>query len=249
MHILVLIKRVVDYTVRVRPHADGLRADTAALKHSMNPFDEIALEAAIQLHEADAAHKVRVAAVGTAAVHDILRQALAMGAQRAIHIDTDAALDPPLLAALAVALAQREPTDLILLGKQAIDDDANETGQRIAAVLNWPQATFASAIAMTADGLQVTREVDGGLDTLAVTLPAVVTADLRLNTPRYVRMPALMKAKKQPLETLTPADLGVAPREWLHTLAVKEPPSRSAGVKVATVAEFLDHLRQKEVLP
>ncbi len=251
MNILVFTKRVVDYTVRVRPHANGRAVDTQSLKHSMNPFDEIAVEAALQLVEAGHAQSVRVVAIGSNAVHDILRQALAMGAQRAIQVVTDDSIpiEPMTVAEILRALALREPTDLVLLGKQAIDDDANETGQMTAALLDWPQATFASTLAVTPEGLEVTREVDGGLETLAMALPAVVTTDLRLNTPRYVRLPALMQAKRKPLETLTPAELGVELRQRLEVLAVKEPPRRQAGVKVTDLDAFIDHLRQQELLP
>ena len=245
MKILVPVKRVVDYNVKVRVKADGSGVDLANVKMSMNPFDEIAVEAAVRLKEAGQASEVIAVSCGTAACQETLRTALALGADRALLVETDVELQSLAVAKLLAAIAGREEPQLVILGKQAIDDDANQTGQMLAALLGWPQATFASALAIEADGARVTREIDGGLETLKVRLPAVVTTDLRLNEPRYATLPNIMKAKKKPLAVVTPAELGVDVTPRLTTLTVAEPAKRQGGVKVADVAELVAKLKNE----
>jgi electron transfer flavoprotein beta subunit len=243
MRVLVPVKRVVDYNVKVRVKSDGSGVDIANVKMSMNPFDEIAVEEAVRLKEKGAATEIVAVSCGVAACQETLRTAMAIGADRAILVDTAEELQPLAVAKLLAAIVKKEQPQLVILGKQAIDDDCNQTGQMLAALLDWPQATFASKVEVTADGVQVTREVDGGLETLAMALPAVVTTDLRLNEPRYVTLPNIMKAKKKPLETLTPDALGVDAKPRLQTLKVSEPPKRGAGVKVPDVAALVAKLK------
>ena len=247
MKVLVTVKRVLDYNVKARVKADGSGVDLANAKMSMNPFDEIAVEQAVRLKEAGIATEVVAMSCGIAACQETLRTALALGADRAILVETSAELQPLAVAKLIEAVAQREQPGLILCGKQAIDDDANQTGQMAAALLGWPQATFASKLDAAAGGSRatVTREVDGGLETVEIKLPAVVTTDLRLNEPRYATLPNIMKAKKKPLEALTPEALGVAVAPRLATLKVADPPKRQAGVRVADVAQLLDRLKNE----
>ncbi len=245
MKILVPVKRVVDYNVKVRVKADGSGVDLANVKMSMNPFDEIAVEAAVRLKEVGIASEVVAVSCGVAACQETLRTALAIGADRAILVDSDAELQPLAVAKLLKALCDREQPQLVICGKQAIDDDANQTGQMLAALADWPQATFASKIGIADGQATVTREIDGGLETLQLALPAVITTDLRLNEPRYATLPNIMKAKKKPLATLTPAELGVDVTPRLRTLKVAEPPSRSAGVRVADVAELVGKLKNE----
>lgn len=243
MKVLVAVKRVVDYNVKVRVKSDGTGMDIAGVKMSMNPFDEIAVEEAVRLKEKGSATEVIAVSCGVAACGETLRTAMAIGADRGLLVETDAELQPLAVAKLLKAIAEREQLGLVILGKQAIDDDANQTGQMLAALLGWPQATFASRLDVEGDGARVTREVDGGLETIAIKLPAVVTTDLRLNEPRYVTLPNIMKAKKKPLDTLSPADLGVDVAPRLQTLKVSEPPRRGAGVKVPDVATLVSRLK------
>ena len=243
MKILVPVKRVVDYNVKVRVKADGSGVETAGVKMSMNPFDEIAVEEAIRLREKGVASEIVAVSMGVAACQETIRTALAMGADRGILVETDAELQPLAVAKLLKALAVREAVGLVLMGKQAIDDDMNATGQMLAALLGWPQGTFASKVEIAGETATVTREVDGGLETVALALPAVITADLRLNEPRYASLPNIMKARKKPIETLAPGDLGVDPAPRLTVLSVAEPPKRKAGAKVASVAELVAKLR------
>ena len=245
MKILIPIKRVIDYNVRIRVKKDGSGVETANVKMSMNPFCEIAVEEAVRITEAGNADEIVVVTIGGRQCQDILRTALAMGADRAILIETDVAVQPLAIAKLLKATAEREEPGLIITGKQAIDDDNNQTGQMLSALLGWPQATFASNIEFADGGLKVTREVDGGLETIATKLPAVVTTDLRLNEPRYVKLPNIMKAKKKPLDVITPADLGIDVTPSIDILNVVEPPARSAGVKVADVQELVDKLHNE----
>jgi electron transfer flavoprotein beta subunit len=245
MKILVPVKRVVDYNVKVRVKADGSGVDIANVKMSMNPFDEIAIEEAVRLKEKGAATEVIAVSCGVAQCQETLRTALAIGADRAIHVETDAELQPLAVAKLLAALVAKEQPGLVILGKQAIDDDANQTGQMLAALANLPQATFASKVEVVGDKVEVTREIDGGLETLSVSLPAIVTTDLRLNEPRYVTLPNIMKAKKKPLENVKPADLGVDVTPRLKTLKVAEPAGRKAGIKVADVAALVDKLKNE----
>ncbi|WP_412479531.1 electron transfer flavoprotein subunit beta/FixA family protein [Azonexus sp. IMCC34839] len=245
MKILVPVKRVIDYNVKVRVKADGSGVDLANVKMSMNPFDEIAVEEAVRLKEAGIATEVVAVSCGVGACQETLRTAMAIGADRGILVETDVELQPLAVAKLLKALCDKEQPQLVICGKQAIDDDSNQTGQMLAALAGWPQATFASK-AVIADGkASVTREIDGGLETLAISLPAVVTTDLRLNEPRYATLPNIMKAKKKPLDTVKPADLGVDVAPRLSTLKVVEPPKRSAGVKVADVAELVGKLKNE----
>jgi electron transfer flavoprotein beta subunit len=243
MKILVPVKRVVDYNVKVRVRSDGSGVETAGVKMSMNPFDEIAVEEAIRLKEKGLATEIVAVSLGVAACAETIRTALAMGADRGILVETDVELQPLAVAKMLRALAEREQPRLIILGKQAIDDDMNATGQMLAALLGWPQATFASKLVIEGDAATVTREVDGGLETVALRLPAIVTTDLRLNEPRYASLPNIMKARKKPIETIRPADLGVDPTPRLRLVRVAEPPKRKAGVKVASVAELVAKLK------
>jgi len=244
--ILVPVKRVVDYNVKVRVKADGTGVDLANVKMSMNPFDEISIEEAVRLKEAGIASEVIAVSCGVAACQETLRTAMAIGADRGILVDCgDIDLQPLAVAKLLKALCDKEQPQLVICGKQAIDDDANQTGQMLAALQNWPQATFASKVVIAGGKATVTREIDGGLETLDISLPAVVTTDLRLNEPRYATLPNIMKAKKKPLETLKPADLGVDVTPRLTTLKVAEPAKRSAGIKVADVAELVNKLRNE----
>ena len=243
MKVFVPVKRVVDYNVKVRVKSDNTGVDIANVKMSMNPFDEIAVEEAVRLKEKGVVTEVVAISCGVAQCQETLRTALAIGADRAILVETDAELQPLAVAKLLKALIDKEQPQLVILGKQAIDDDANQTGQMLAALADVPQATFASKVELSADAVAVTREVDGGLETLQLTLPAIVTTDLRLNEPRYVTLPNIMKAKKKPLETVKPADLGVDPAPRLKTLKVAEPPGRKAGIKVPDVATLVDKLR------
>jgi electron transfer flavoprotein beta subunit len=250
MKILVPVKRVVDFNVKVRVKADQTGVELANVKMSMNPFDEIAVEEALKMREAGKATEVVVVSAGTSACQETLRTALAMGADRAILVETDAELQPLAVAKLLKAVAQKEGVGLAILGKQAIDDDANQTGQMLAALLDWPQAPFASKVELDGSSAKVTREIDGGLETVEVSLPAVVTTDLRLNTPRYATLPNIMKAKKKPLDVVKPADLGVDVAPRLKTLKVAEPGKRKAGVMVKDVAELVDKLRNEaKVIP
>jgi electron transfer flavoprotein beta subunit len=245
LKILVPVKRVVDYNVKVRVKADGTGIELANVKMSMNPFDEIAVEEAVRLKEAGIATEVVAISCGLPACQETLRTAMALGADRGVLVETDVELQPLAVAKLLKALADREQPKLVILGKQAIDDDANQTGQMLAALLGWPQATFASKVVIAGDTATVTREVDGGLETIAVALPAVVTTDLRLNEPRYATLPNIMKAKKKPLDTVKPADLGVDVTPRLTTLKVVEPPRRQAGIRVADVAELVAKLKNE----
>ena len=245
MKVLVPVKRVVDYNVKIRVKADGSGVETANVKMSMNPFDEIAVEEAVRLKEAGKATEVIVVTVGPTAAQETLRTALAMGADRGILVQTDAETQPLAVAKVLKALVDKEGPTLVILGKQAIDDDCNQTGQMLAALLGWPQGTFASKVVPGEGSLTVTREIDGGLETVQLTLPAVVTADLRLNEPRYASLPNIMKAKKKPIETLAPDALGVDVAPRLTTLKVAEPAKRKAGVKVADVAALVDKLKNE----
>jgi len=245
LKILVPVKRVIDYNVKVRVKADGSGVDLANVKMSMNPFDEIAVEEAVRLKEAGIGTEVVAVSCGIAACQETLRTAMAIGADRAILVETDAELQPLAVAKLLKALVAKEAPQLVVLGKQAIDDDANQTGQMLAALLGWPQATFASKLVIADGRATVTREVDGGLETLELKLPAVVTTDLRLNEPRYATLPNIMKAKKKPLDNVKPADLGVDVAPRLATLKVVEPPKRTAGVRVADVAQLVDKLKNE----
>jgi len=243
MKVLVPVKRVVDYNVKVRVKSDGSGVDVANVKMSMNPFDEIALEEATRLKEGGKVTEVVAVSVGVAQCQETLRTGMAIGADRGILVETSVETEPLAVAKIVKALADKEQPQLIILGKQAIDDDSNQTGQMLAALLGWPQATFASKVVVEDGKVTVTREVDGGLETVALTLPAVITTDLRLNEPRYVTLPNIMKAKKKPLETIKPEDLGVDVTPRLKTLKVTEPAKRSAGVKVPDVATLVQKLR------
>ena len=245
MKVLVPVKRVVDYNVKVRVKADGSGVETANVKMSMNPFDEIAVEEAVRLKEAGTVSEIIAVSIGTNACQETLRTALALGADRATQVETPVETQPLAVAKVLEKLVAKEQPQLVIMGKQAIDDDFNQTGQMLAALLGWSQATFASKLVIEAGGAQVTREIDGGLETLAVKLPAVVTTDLRLNEPRYVTLPNIMKAKKKPLETITPDALGVDVTPRLKTLKVTEPPKRSAGQKVKSVEELVDKLKNE----
>jgi electron transfer flavoprotein beta subunit len=245
MKILVSVKRVVDYNVKVRVKSDGSGVDIANVKMSMNPFDEIAVEEAVRLKEAGKATEIVAVSCGVPQCQETLRTAMAIGADRAILVGTDVELQPLAVAKILKALVDKEKPQLILMGKQAIDDDANQTAQMLAALCGLPQATFASKMVVDGAAAQVTREVDGGLETLSVSLPAVVSVDLRMNEPRYVTLPNIMKAKKKPLETLKPADLGVDPAPRIKTLKVAEPPSRKSGIKVPDVATLVAKLKSE----
>ena len=245
MKALVAVKRVVDYNVKVRVKADGTDVDVANVKMSMNPFDEIAVEEAVRLKEAGKVSEIVVVSLGVKQCEETLRTALAMGADRAILVETDAELQPLAVAKLLKAIADKEQPQLLIVGKQAIDDDANQTGQMVSALLGWAQGTFASKVDVAAETVDVTREVDGGLETVKLRLPAVVTTDLRLNEPRYVKLPNIMAAKKKPLAKTTPAELGVDVAPRLKTLKVAEPAKRSAGIKVANAAELVAKLKNE----
>jgi electron transfer flavoprotein beta subunit len=245
MKALVSVKRVVDYNVKVRVKADGSGVETANVKMSMNPFDEIAVEEAVRLKEAGVVTEIVAVSAGLAACQETLRTALAIGADRAILVETDADLQPLAVAKLLKALCDKEKPELVILGKQAIDDDSNQTGQMLAALLEWPQATFASKVKIDNGKATVTREVDGGLETLALKLPAIITTDLRLNEPRYVTLPNIMKAKKKTLENLKPDALGVDVKPRLQTLKVVEPAKRKAGIKVPDAKTLVDKLRNE----
>lgn len=245
MKALVAVKRVVDYNVKVRVKIDGSDVDIGNVKMSMNPFDEIAVEEAVRLKEAGNISEIVVVSFGVKQCEETLRTALAMGADRAIHVETDEKLEPLAVAKLLKAVAATENPDLLILGKQAIDDDANQTAQMLAALLNAPQGTFASKVVLADGEVLVTREIDGGLETVALKLPAVISTDLRLNEPRYVKLPNIMQAKKKPLEKKTVADLGVDVAARLQQLKVAEPKARSAGIKVDSVAELVAKLKNE----
>ena len=245
MKVLVAVKRVVDYNVKIRVKADGSGVETANVKMSMNPFDEIAVEEAVRLREAGTASEVVVVSLGGAKCQETIRQALAMEADRGILVESDAELQPLAVAKCLKALVEREQPQLVILGKQAIDDDSNQVGQMLAALLGWPQGTFASKVVPGDGTVAVTREIDGGLETVDLNLPAVVTTDLRLNEPRYAKLPNIMKAKKKQLDVVTPDDLGVEVAPRLTTLKVSEPPVRQGGVTVADVDALIDKLKNE----
>lgn len=245
MKILVPVKRVVDYNVKVRVKSDGSGVDVANVKMSMNPFDEIAVEEAVRLREAGIATEVIAVSCGVTQCQETLRAAMAIGADRGILVETTEELQPLAVAKLLKALCEKEQPQVVICGKQAIDDDANQTGQMLAALMGWPQATFASKVVLADGKANVTREIDGGLETLEISLPAVVTTDLRLNEPRYATLPNIMKAKKKPLEIVKPEDLGVDVTPRLSTLKVAEPPKRSAGVRVSDVTELVEKLKNE----
>jgi electron transfer flavoprotein beta subunit len=245
MKVLVPVKRVVDYNVKVRVKSDGTGVDIANVKMSMNPFDEIAVEEAVRLKEKGVVTEIIAVSCGDAKCQETLRTAMAIGADRGILVETTEELQPLAVAKLLKALVDKEAPQLIILGKQAIDDDANQTGQMLAALADLPQATFASKVEVSGDKVNVTREVDGGLETISLTLPAVITTDLRLNEPRYVTLPNIMKAKKKQLDTFKPEDLGVDVKPRLKTLKVAEPPKRGAGIKVPDVATLVDKLKNE----
>ena len=247
MKVLVPVKRVIDYNVKPRVKLDGTGVDLANVKMSMNPFDEIAVEEAIRLREKGAATEIVAVSVGPQKAQETLRTALAMGADRAILVQTDDEVEPLAVAKILKAIAAEEQPGLVILGKQAIDDDANQTGQMLAALLGWGQGTFASKVEISGESVAVTREVDGGLETVSLKLPAIVTTDLRLNEPRYASLPNIMKAKSKPLAQKTPADYGVETAPRLKTLKVAEPPKRSAGVKVADVDALVGKLKDMGV--
>ena len=243
MKVLVPVKRVIDYNVKVRVKADETGVELANVKMSMNPFDEISIEEAIRLKEAGTVEEVVAVSIGVQQCQETIRTALAMGADRGIHVLHDGDLEPLVVAKILKVLADKEGPSIIIVGKQAIDDDSNQTGQMLAALLGWGQATFVSKIDIDGENIKATREVDGGLETLTVKIPAVLTTDLRLNEPRYASLPNIMKAKKKPIEQVTPDELGVDPSNRLQVLKVSEPPTREAGVKVNDVGELVDKLR------
>ena len=243
MKVLVPVKRVIDYNVKVRVKADETGVELANVKMSMNPFDEISIEEAIRLKEAGTVEEVVAVSIGVQQCQETIRTALAMGADRGIHVLHDGDLEPLVVAKVLKVLADKEGPSIIIVGKQAIDDDSNQTGQMLAALLGWGQATFVSKIDIDGENIKATREVDGGLETLTVKIPAVLTTDLRLNEPRYASLPNIMKAKKKPIDQVTPDDLGVDPSNRLQVLKVSEPPTREAGVKVSDVGELVDKLR------
>jgi electron transfer flavoprotein beta subunit len=248
MKVLVPIKRVVDYNVKIRVKSDGSGVDLANVKMSMNPFDEIAIEEAVRLKEAGTATEVVAVSIGVQQSTETLRTALAMGADRGILVKTDETVEPLNVAKILKAVAEEEKPDLIVLGKQAIDDDCNQTGQMLSALLGWSQGTFASKVEIAGDTLNLTREIDGGLQTLKLKMPAVVTADLRLNEPRYASLPNIMKAKKKPIDEKSPADYGVDVKARLEVVKVSEPPQRSAGIKVESAAELVSKLKEAGVI-
>jgi len=243
MKVLVTAKRVVDYNVKIRVKADHSGVETANVKMSVNPFDEIAIEEAVRLKEKGVASEIIVVSAGPAAASEQIRTGLAMGADRGVLVQHDGALEPLVVAKLLAAIIAKEQPGLVILGKQAIDDDMNATGQMLAGLLGWAQGTFASKLEVKGETAVVTREVDGGLETVEVKLPAIITTDLRLNEPRYASLPNIMKARKKTIDTLTPADLGVDPTPRLTVLKVEEPPTRKAGVKVGSVQELVEKLR------
>jgi electron transfer flavoprotein beta subunit len=245
MKVLVAVKRVIDANVKVRVKADGTGVETANVKMAMNPFCEIAVEEAVRMKEAGTATEVVAVACGPANSQETIRTALAMGADRGIHVQTDVELQPLAVAKLLKAVIAKEQPRIVILGKQAIDDDSNQTGQMLAGLLGWPQGTFASKLTIEGDKLRVKREVDGGLETEILSLPAIVTTDLRLNEPRYASLPNIMKAKKKPIEAVTPEALGVDPTPRIKVLKVVEPAKRKAGAKVKSVAELVDKLRNE----
>jgi electron transfer flavoprotein beta subunit len=245
MKALVAVKRVVDYNVKVRVKADGTGVETANVKMSMNPFDEIAIEEGLRLREAGTVEEVIVVSAGVQQCQETIRTGLAMGADRGVLVLTDVELQPLAVAKLLKAVIEREGPEIVIIGKQAIDDDCNQTGQMLAALLGWPQATFASKLAISGDAAEVTREVDGGLETVAFKLPIVVTTDLRLNEPRYASLPNIMRAKKKPIVPMTPEELGVDVTPRLVTLKVVEPAKRQGGVKVGSVEELVDKLKNE----
>ena len=245
MKLLVAVKRVIDFNVKPRVKMDGSGVDLANVKMSMNPFDEIAVEEAIRLKEKGIATEIVAVSIGPQQSAETIRTALAMGADRGILVKVDGVVEPLAVAKLLKAVAQKESPDLVILGKQAIDDDANQTGQMLAALLDWPQATFASKVEIDGGKARVTREIDGGLETVEIGVPAVITTDLRLNTPRYATLPNIMKAKKKPLENVKPADLGVDVAPRLKTVSVSDPPKRKGGVMVKDVGELVDKLKNE----
>ena len=248
MKALVAVKRVVDYNVKVRVKADGSDVDIGNVKMSMNPFDEIAVEEAVRLKEAGKVNEIVAVSLGGKKCEDTLRTALAMGADRAVHVETEAALEPLAVAKLLKAVAEKEQPQILLLGKQAIDDDANQTAQMLAALLNAPQGTFAGKLEIDGGEAVVTREIDGGMETVALKLPAVVSADLRLNEPRYVKLPQIMQAKKKPLEKSTLEELGVNTAPRMQAVSYAEPKARKAGEKVGSVAELVEKLKAAKVI-
>ena len=245
MKVLVPVKRVIDYNVKIRVKADQTGVETANVKMSMNPFDEIAVEEAVRLQEAGTATEIVAVSIGPQQCQETIRTALAMGADRGILIESDDEVQPLAVAKLLKAVVDKESPELVILGKQAIDDDSNQTGQMLAALLGWGQATFASKLDIEGSSANVTREIDGGLETIKVTMPCIVTTDLRLNEPRYASLPNIMKAKKKPIEQMAPGDLGVDTAPRLTTLKVVEPPKREAGVRVEDVAQLVDKLKNE----
>ena len=245
MKVLVAVKRVVDYNVKVRVKGDNSGVELANVKMSMNPFDEIAVEEAVRLKEAGTIEEIVAVSMGVQQCQETIRTALAMGADRGILVQTEDELQPLAVAKMLKAIVDKESPDMVIVGKQAIDDDANQTGQMLAALMGWPQGTFASKVELSDGKATVTREVDDGLETVALSMPCVVTTDLRLNEPRYASLPNIMKAKKKPIDTVTPEELGVDPTPRITTLKVEEPPKREGGVKVADVAELVDKLRNE----
>jgi len=245
MKVLIAIKRVIDYNVKIRVKSDHTGVETNNVKMSMNPFDEIAVEEGIQMLESGAASEVVAVSMGPDQCQETIRTALAMGCDRGIHVSTDINLEPLAVAKLLASIVAKENPKLVILGKQAIDDDSNQTGQMLSAILGWSQGTFASNISIEKDNAKVTREIDGGLETLNIKLPSVITTDLRLNTPRYASLPNIMKAKKKPIDTLTPEELKIDVTNRLSTIKVVDPPTREAGVKVETVQELVDKLKNE----
>ena len=245
MKVLIAIKRVIDYNVKIRVKSDQSGVETNNVKMSMNPFDEIAVEEGIQMLESGTASEVVAVSMGPDQCQETIRTALAMGCDRGIHVNTDINLEPLAVAKLLASIVAKENPKLVILGKQAIDDDSNQTGQMLSAILGWSQGTFASNISIEDDNAKVTREIDGGLETLNIKLPSVITTDLRLNTPRYASLPNIMKAKKKPIDTVTPEDLEIDVTNRLSTIKVVDPPTREAGVKVETVQELVDKLKNE----
>jgi electron transfer flavoprotein beta subunit len=245
MKVLVTVKRVVDYNVRIRVKADKTGVETSNVKFSTNPFDDIAVEEAVRLKEAGLVDEIIVASIGGIQSQDVLRTALAIGADRAILIQAESEVQPLAVAKILKKICEKENPQLVIMGKQAIDDDSNQTGQSLAALMDWPQATFASKVILSGDRVEVTREIDGGLETLSLSLPAIITTDLRLNEPRYASLPNIMKAKKKQLDIIPVSDLGVDIAPRLITLKVEEPPQRKAGIKVADVATLVDKLKNE----